>query len=335
MARTNLVKKIQNTIFQYKLFERGDKIVLAVSGGPDSVTMLHVFSRLEKKYNLELIIAHVNYALRGNDSKKDEELVRNLAKKYGYKIFVLHPVETRFIASNHKKETQLIASPQKTPSENYLRDIRYEFFEKIRKENNFHHIAVAHNQDDQVETFFMRIIRGTGLRGLSAMKYKNGNIIRPLLSNSRAMVEEYIKENKLEYRIDKTNLESKYLRNKIRNKLIPYLEKNFNPQIKKTVSSGVETIAEDYALINDISAEAYTKHQKLRIESILKLPISLQKRLIIQALGEKGAKDIESSHVSEIMKIISSTKGKRQIFSLGGLKVIRLGDKLKIDTTNK
>jgi len=161
---TNLTKKVQNTIFQHNLFSRGAKIILAVSGGPDSVCMLDIFTKIRRKYNLQLIIVHVNYALRGRDSEKDGKLVRKLAKKYNIPFFVLQP--------KIKNQANL---------ENQLRDIRYAFFEKIRLENNFDLISVAHNLNDQVETFLMRVIRGAGLQGLSAMKHKNGNVIRPLL----------------------------------------------------------------------------------------------------------------------------------------------------------
>ncbi|MFA6047449.1 MAG: tRNA lysidine(34) synthetase TilS [Parcubacteria group bacterium] len=311
----SLVKKVQNTIFQHKIFERGSKIILAVSGGPDSTCILDIFSKLQKKYDLELIIAHVNYGLRGKDSDKDEKFVRDLAKKYGLKIKILKP------------------GFRKTPSEKELRDIRYDFFEKVRSENNFDLIAVAHNQDDQVETYLMRIIRGAGLQGLSAMQYKNEKVIRPLLNIPRAEIEKYLKENKLKYRIDKTNLESKYLRNKIRNKLIPYLEKNFNPQIKKTIFSSIETIAEDLEYISQVSDRAYAKNKELSVKKILDLPPAIQKRVILRAISDKksGLKDIESAHIKELIKIIASNKNKRQVVLFKGLKVTRQGDKLKIE----
>jgi tRNA(Ile)-lysidine synthase len=330
---TNLVKKVQNTIFQHKLFERGNKILLAVSGGPDSATMLHIFSSLQEKYDLELATAHINYGLRGKDSDGDEKFVRTLAEKYGLKIFV-HNINVGAI--HELPRDRAVHEPplqKKYYSENYLRDIRYNFFEKIRTENNFDFIAVAHNLDDQVETFLMRIIRGSGLQGMASMKYKNGNIIRPLLSLSRDEIEKYLKENKLKYRIDKTNLQSKYLRNKIRNKLIPYLEKNFNPQIKKTIFSGVESVAEDYALISEMTDKTYSQMKELRVKDILSLSPALQKRVILEAIREKkpALKDIESAHVNEIMKIIGSTKSKRQAMVFKGLKVTRSGDRLKIE----
>jgi tRNA(Ile)-lysidine synthase len=310
----SLIKKVQNTIFQHKIFERGSGIILAVSGGPDSAAMLDIFSKLQNKYDLGLIVAHVNYGLRGRDSDGDEKFVRYLAKKYGMQIKILKPGFRKHL------------------SENELRDIRYDFFERIRKENNFNLIVVAHNADDQVETYLMRIIRGAGLQGLSAMKYRSGKIIRPLLNITREEIEKYLKINKLKSRIDRTNLESEFLRNKIRNKLIPYLEKNFNPQIRNTIFSSIESIAEDLEYLSQAADRAYTKNKDLSVRKILDLPPAIQKRVILNALSDKksGLKDIEAAHIKEIMKIIASNKNKRQVVLFKGLKVERSGDRLKI-----
>ncbi|HLN19372.1 MAG TPA: tRNA lysidine(34) synthetase TilS [Patescibacteria group bacterium] len=314
----NIIKKFQNTIFSQKLFERGDKILLAVSGGPDSVTMLDIFAKLKNKYDLELAIAHVNYCLRGYASDSDEELVCKLAKKYSLRFFVSHP--------NFKNT-----------SEDVLRNIRYSFFEKIRRQNNFDHISIAHNMDDQVETFFMRVIRGAGLQGLSAMKYKNEKIIRPLLNLNRKEILDYLKKNKLQYRIDKSNLESKYLRNKIRNKLIPFLEKKFNPQIKKTVFSSIENIAEDYSFINLETLKISSDKNTLSVKKLSHLHPAIKKRSLLVAISKikPDMKNVDSSHINEILKITDSKKNKRQIMKFNNLKVERRGDKLTIDLIKK
>lgn len=333
---SSLIKKVQNTIFQHKLLERSDKIILAVSGGPDSTCLLDVFSKLQKKYNLELIIAHVNYGLRGRDSDGDEKFVRKLAEKYGCKIFVYNAnVGTQFIASG--KKARLIALPQKAPSENKLRQIRYDYLEKIKSKNNFDYIAVAHNADDQVETFLMRIIRGAGLHGMSAMRHKNGSVIRPLLNISRKEILAYLKKNKLRFRTDKTNLESNFLRNKIRNKLIPTLEKNYNPRIRRTILASVESVAEDQAFLQSLTDSAYSKMNGLKVSGLSSFPAALQKRILLKIIGEKKSDlmDVKSTQLNEIMKIVGSTKSKKQIMKLKGLKVARSGDKLEIEILSK
>lgn len=323
----NLIKTIQNTAFREGLWQKGSKIVLGVSGGPDSVCMLDALAKIAPKCDLELIVAHINYGLRGKDSDKDEEFVRDLAEKHNLEIAVLP--KTRF-------SKILKPSFRKKPSENELREIRYNFFEEVRRENDFDSITVAHNADDQVETFLMRVIRGAGLIGLSAMKYKTGKIIRPLLGISRKEILEYLKTCKIKYRIDKTNKQAIFFRNKIRNQLIPYLKKNFNPRIKETISGAVNSIAEDADLLEKIAEEFCAKKKELCVSEILALHPSLQRRIILKFVGKvkKDLKDIESAHVREILKALKSTKGKRQVVVFKGLKLTRIGDKVIITTHN-
>ncbi len=320
---TNLVKKVQNTIFQHELFGRGDKIILAVSGGPDSCAMLDVFSKLQKKYSLELCIAHVNYGLRGKDSDQDEKLVRELGERYGIEVEVLRLVETQNFASLRER---------KKLSENYLRDIRYDFFEKLRSKKKFNAIAVAHNADDQVETFFLHLIRGAGLQGLSAMQFKNNRLIRPLLATTRKEILDYLKKNILPYRIDKTNLQNEYLRNKIRNRLLPYLEKNFNPNVRETIFDSTMAISEDADFLKKETEKSYQKNLALDARKLSKLHPAILRRILRKKIEEiKGdLKNISAAHIEEILKILKSTKNKTQVVVFEGLKITRKGDKLEI-----
>ena len=309
-----LIKKIQTTIFQYSLVPRESKIILCVSGGPDSICLLNIFLHLQKKYNLDLLVAHVNYDLRGKDSARDEKFAQSLAKKFGLKFVLLKPK----IGKKYSEET--------------LRKIRYDFFEKIRKENHFDLIAVAHNLDDQVETFLMRVLRGAGLKGMSAMKYKNEKIIRPLLGISRQEILEFLKENKITYRLDKTNRQNIFLRNKIRNKLLPYLEKNFNANIKQTIFHSLESIREDYDFISEMTKKELEKNKNLAVSKLTKLHPALQKRILLEKLSQKKSaeQEITSAHINELMKIIQSAKSKRQVMKIGNLKIERKQDRIVI-----
>jgi len=311
----NLIKKIQNHIFTNALFEQGAKIVLGVSGGPDSTCLLDFFYKLQKKYKLELIIAHVNYNLRGKDSEKDEEFVKELAKKYNLPLEILK------------------ANVGKNKSEEKLRDIRYTFFEQVRERKKFDLIAVAHNADDQAETVLMRLIRGSSMLGLSAMRFKNNKIIRPLLNTTRKEIIAYLKSNKLSYRIDKTNRESIYLRNKIRNKLIPYLEKNYNPNVKQVLAKSAKTFGEDYAVIEELTEKAWLENKTLSAKKILMLPVAIQKRILQRALSQRMPKNSPENfnQIEEILKALKSTKNKNQVVSGAGLKMTRYGDKIKLD----
>ncbi|MFA6183543.1 MAG: tRNA lysidine(34) synthetase TilS [Parcubacteria group bacterium] len=322
----SLIKKIQTFSHRFSLWQEGDKIVVGVSGGPDSVCLLDILVKLRKKRKFKLIVGHINYGLRGVDSDKDEFFVRELSQKYNLQLKVLDAKE----------------QSKKTPTESFLRNIRYDFFEKIRKENKFNLIAVAHNQDDQAETILMRLIRGSGLLGLSSIRPKNSQIIRPLLDISRAEIIVYLKENGLKYRMDKTNWENKFLRNKIRNKLIPLIEKEYNPRVKETLAGAVDIIADDYDYIFRSAEKIFKKinfdkakniyffeskkfvrnHQSLQKQVLRKIIFSLKSNLY----------NIENSHLEEIIKIIKSEKNKSQRLTFQGLKVNKKGDIIYIST---
>lgn len=311
----NFLKKFREDSFRQELWNKEAKIVVAVSGGPDSVCLLDILNQLKDKYALELIVAHINYNLRGKDSVRDEKFVLNLAKKYDLEAIVLHP--------KIKNQKNL---------ENNLRDIRYAFFEKIRAERGYNWIAVGHNLDDQAETFLQRLIRGAGMAGLRGMQFKNRKIIRPLLGFSRQEILGYLKVRKLKYRTDKTNQENIFLRNRIRHQLIPYLEKNFNPRFKETIFQSALSLAEDYSLINDLTRKISKNSSVLSIKEILQLHPALQKRIILQFLENtlRNRKDITSAHLEEILKVFKSKKNKNQIIRFRGLKIARKGDKVTI-----
>ena len=322
-----LTKKIQNFNFQNNLWQRGNKIVVGVSGGPDSVCLLIVFLSLAKKYDLSLHVVHVNYGLRGEDSKKDEKFVKNLVKKNNIAVSILNVGD------------EMERFNKKNVSENSLREIRYEFFEKIRRDLKYDLIAVAHNKNDQAETVIMHILRGTGLQGVSAIRPKNKKIIRPLLSISRKEIMEFLKDNKLKYRTDKTNLEPFFLRNKIRLELLPYLEKAFNPKIQESLASFALSSAEDFDFIDKFSEKKcnfkYNKKENqvdLEVEKLLKLHPAILRQCLRRAvlMIKKDLKSIEFQHVEEMVKIIKSQKNKSQIMKFAGLKLARKGGIIRL-----
>ncbi len=291
--------------------------MVAVSGGPDSVCLLNVLYVLKEKYNLSLIVSHVNYGLRGKDSKLDEKLVEDLAKKNSLPIEILR-------YTSRKKST--------SPSEEKLRDVRYNFFEKIRVKHKADCIAVGHNLNDQAETVMLRILRGTGLRGLGAIKFRNERIIRPLLNVPRKEILMYLKINKLAYRTDKTNLGTDFTRNKIRNRLFPYLEKNYNPNIQEVLYKLSQSVSEDYAFIHNFSREWLKSNSPLSVSKLHKLHPAIKREALRLAIEKHNPslREIESAHIDEIIKIVKSTKSKRQKITLKGLKIERKNDTLLI-----
>jgi tRNA(Ile)-lysidine synthase len=315
------IKTIQNFASQYNLWQKGSKIIIGVSGGPDSVCLLEVLSLLAKKSQFELQIAHVNYGLRGKDSDQDEQFVRKLGEKFDVPVNAL----------------KVKKGSSKGNLENSLRNIRYAYFEKLRLEKKFDLIAVAHNGDDQAETVLMRIIRGSGLNGLSAMKPSNGKIIRPLLETPRSEIEAYLKEKHLEFRIDKTNLEPSFARNKIRLQLLPFLEKNYNPAIKKTLGRWSTNVGDDYAFIASKS-ERFTKricknkYAAFDAQAFFSQHVAIQRQVLrnvyTQLLG--GTENLENQHIEEILKVAGSSKNKIKKARIAGLNVLKKGDKVEI-----
>ncbi|MCD6149393.1 tRNA lysidine(34) synthetase TilS [bacterium] len=347
-----MVKKIQSFSGRYGLWEEGSRIIVGVSGGPDSACLLDILVKLAPKYNFKLYIAHVNYGLRGKDSDRDEEFVRELAGKYELGVSVLSIAKNKIY--ENAKVFQIPPNPPFPKGENlenWLREIRYDFFEKIRKRKKYNLIAVAHNRDDQAETVLMRVLRGAGLQGLAVMRPKTPHpsplpkgegeniIIRPLLNTSRKEILEYLKENKLKYQTDITNKDIKISRNKIRHRLIPYLEKNYNPNIKKTLANMSLIVADDYdclsangkRMIKQINA---TKTDKIIFSAgkFQKLHPAMQRQVLRQMIFQIRADltDIETCHIEEIIKIIESKKSKIQRIEFKGLKIEKKGDKVSV-----
>ncbi|MFA5872021.1 MAG: tRNA lysidine(34) synthetase TilS [Parcubacteria group bacterium] len=315
-----MVKKFQENIFHFNLFERGSRIVVGVSGGPDSVCLLSLLNSIKGKYDLSIVVAHVNYDLRGKDSEKDAEFVKNLAEECSLPFEIYRAAGRKLPAEN---------------TEENLRIIRYEFFEKVRKKHGADYIAIGHNLNDQAETVLMRLIRGAGLRGLSAIKFKNGNIVRPLLNISRTEIIEYLKTKKIHYRIDKSNLGTDFTRNKIRNQLIPFIEKKLNPNIQELLYKLSQSIADDYAFINSFAKEWLRIKRDISVSELASFHPAIQREILRIRIEElkPNLRRIEFAHIDEIIKMIKSSKNKQQYIILKGLKIARKGDRLTIENT--
>lgn len=222
-----MFRSFQNFIASEKLFTSKDKILLAVSGGIDSSVMCHLFYEAGYKF----AIAHCNFGLRKEESAKDEAFVKKIAKKYKVPYYSKR-FDTNSYAIANKLSVQMAA-----------RDLRYEWFEDIRKEDGYDYVAVAHHLDDETETFFINLIRGTGISGLHGILPKKDRIIRPLLFANRKNIEKYAKREKISFREDSSNLSQKYTRNKIRQTIIPSL-REMNPSIELTIKKDIERLKE-------------------------------------------------------------------------------------------
>ena len=214
----------------------GFGVLLTVSGGKDSMTMLDLFNYFKYELKLNLVVCHFNHSLR-DDADRDEKFVKTQCEKYGLKFY------------SKKEDVLLYSNENKLSTEEGARFLRYKFFDEVKRIENLEYIATAHNKNDLAETVIMRILRGTGINGLIGIQSERGDLIRPILNFSRDEIEKYIEENNIPFVEDKTNFEELYLRNKIRLNLFPILKNEYNPRILDAISR-LSNIAFDYSTIS-------------------------------------------------------------------------------------
>jgi tRNA(Ile)-lysidine synthase len=287
-----ILDKVKNTMKKYNLIDKNDKIIIGVSGGPDSVALLYLLNSLRKEFKLRLHIAHLDHMLR-TDSYKDSEFVQNLAQRLKLPI------------TNAQINVKELA--KRGSLEEVARNARLGFFFKVAKDLKTNKIALGHNLDDQAETVLMRILRGAGLYGLAGIIPKRNmagyQIIRPLIEVKRREIEAFLKKRKVKPRLDKSNLEDIYLRNKIRNRLMPLLEKEYNKNIKEVLSNMAQIVGDDYDYLIRIANKAIGKHNaKLNLKRFLRLHPAIQ-RLVLRLMIAKvkgNTRRITFKHIREI-----------------------------------
>ncbi len=216
-------QKIIEFISRHQLIKSGDKLLVAFSGGPDSVFALYFFNKFRQKYKIDIQAVHFNHLLRGKESDKDEIFALEFCSKY--KI----PIHSR------KIDVKSFANRNKMSTEEAARTLRYTYLDSLSKELKCNKIVTAHNQSDNTETVLLNIVSGSGLNGFTGIPIVRGNIIRPLLCLSKKEIMDFLEKNKIPFRVDSSNLKSDYKRNYLRNKVIPLLKSNINPSIDSAV----------------------------------------------------------------------------------------------------
>jgi tRNA(Ile)-lysidine synthase len=276
----DLLKLIERAIAAKKLFARGEEILVAVSGGLDSMVLLHVLARLAPAQKWKLAVAHFNHQLRGRSSDADERLVKRTAKK----------LKIPFVAK--RGDVKKWAREKKLSLEMAARELRHDFFARSAANLNVKKIALAHHADDQVELFFVRLLRGAGGDGMAGMKWltpsskdKNIFLTRPLLDLSKAMLAAYAKEQGIAFREDATNAQSEIQRNHIRHELLPWLAKEFQPALSRVILRQMEITGAEAEFVTD-AARAWLKAKRRKAFS--KLPSALQRRCVQLQLIEFG-----------------------------------------------
>ncbi|WP_298782106.1 tRNA lysidine(34) synthetase TilS [uncultured Polaribacter sp.] len=287
-------KKHINNNFSYL---RDKKLLIAISGGLDSVVLQHLLSQL----NFDISLAHCNFKLRGKESDLDEEFIKKISKKYSNQIFTIN-FDTNKFSQKNKLSTQIAA-----------RQLRYNWFQELIEKHNFNYVLTAHHADDNLETFLINLTRGTGLDGFTGIPEKNGNIIRPLLPFSREEIFEYANEHKIEWREDASNASTKYIRNKIRHQIVPIL-KEINPTLLNTFSNTIDNLQESKQIIEDkiedVKSKTITSENsiiKIDIDKINQL--SKPKAYLFQLL-----KVYNFTEWNDVYNLLSAQSGK-QVFS--------------------
>jgi tRNA(Ile)-lysidine synthase len=303
-----LINKVKEYIETNSMFSKGDSIVVALSGGPDSICMLHILKELEEEYCLKLYAAHVNHCLRGAESDEDEEYSRSFCKALNIPFY-----STRVDIQKYSKEKGISC-------EMAGRELRYIFFNKIKNELKAQRIALAHNANDQAETVLMRLIRGSGIEGLRGIRAVRDELyIRPILILTRDEVEAYCEEKQLNARIDRTNLENIYNRNKIRLELIPYIQNNFNSDIIQTLNRFALLVDKDNDFLEGYAEEKFRLYCRFKKDKIIinaeafRIKEAVSTRIIRKALQKmlNNLYNIESNHIYDIIHLAGLGTGKR------------------------
>lgn len=315
-------QKVIETIRKYNLIEDGDKIVLGVSGGPDSISMLNILKEIkdEQIIKFEIYVAHINHMIR-EEAIDDEKYVEDYCNKNNIKCYI------------KRIDVVKIANDKKIGTEEAGRKARYEFFEEILKRTNSNKIAIAHNINDKIETIIMHLLRGSGLSGLKGIEpIRDNKFIRPLIECERSEIEQYCEKYELNPRIDKTNFENEYTRNKIRNIVIPYIKQEFNPNIVQTLSRLSDVAIEE---IKYISKQTQKIYQQILIEKedrqiILNLKKFNEQEKIIksqlillttkQLMG--STQGIEKIHIEDIIKLCSNNVGNKYLTPNKNIKIL-------------
>lgn len=293
-------KKVHHTIQALDLLKPGDRIVVAVSGGPDSVALLGCLVALSRRWNWELSIGHVNHGLRGTESDEDADFVKKLGKHFDL------PVSIRDVHLK-KQDAQFI----KQSFQAYARDVRYQALDNILQERCATKIATAHTADDQAETVLMWMLRGSGTGGLSGIPPKRGErIVRPFLHITRNDIETYLGQRQLSYRIDSSNSQPVYLRNRLRLDMMPHL-KEYSPGIVNVLSRQAEIIRDDHAYLEQAAAEAFRQSCvtegedviELDRTTLLALPRAIQRRVIRHSLQKMNG-NMQSPRFDRIQQVL-------------------------------
>lgn len=295
-----MLTKVKNWIAANHLLAKGDKVLVACSGGPDSLALLHVLFQLRQEYDLYLAVAHVDHMLRGEEAREDARFVGNFCEKLGVACY-----QTAINVAEYSKETG--RSVEET-----ARLLRYAYLRKTAQDAGIGKIATGHHRDDQAETVLLNLLRGAGSSGLAGMQPTENDIIRPFLAISREDIEAYCDEYKLKPRIDSTNAHTDYTRNRIRLELLPALEK-YNPNIKAALYRTAMLVGTEQAFIRGFAARIIPETVRedngktiLDAKRFAQEHLAVQREILRNVLEKKRGhlKGITFCHVEQLLEML-------------------------------
>ena len=312
--------KVLKTVKKYNMLSKGDRVLIGVSGGADSIALLEFFVSVKEKYDLDICVAHIEHGIRGEDSVNDAEFVENYCKKLGVN-FYLKTIDAPNLAKKAKMGV-----------EEYSRMASYDFFNTIECDK----IATAHNLTDNIETLLFRLARGTGLKGACSIPAVRGKIIRPFIEVSSGEIRKWCNDNNIPYRVDCTNSDSAYSRNLIRLEILPLFEK-LNANYQDNIENFISDVNEDYAFIDDYVKSIYpkiVKNNEIYLTKLNELDLSIKKRILIMFFDENGY-SLNRIHLQSVIDItLKSGKSqiKENVFAISAKGKIRLA---KFNDLNK
>ena len=312
--------KVLKTVKKYNMLSKGDRVLIGVSGGADSIALLEFFVSVKEKYDLDICVAHIEHGIRGEDSVNDAEFVKNYCKKLGVN-FYLKTIDAPNLAKKAKMGV-----------EEYSRMARYDFFNTIECDK----IATAHNLTDNIETLLFRLARGTGLKGACSIPAVREKIIRPFIEVSSGEIRKWCNDNNIPYRVDCTNSDSAYSRNLIRLEILPLFEK-LNANYQDNIENFISDVNEDYAFIDNYVKSIYpkiVKNNEIDLPKLNELDLSIKKRILIMFFDENGY-SLNRIHLQSVIDITlksGKTQIKENVFAIRAKGKIRLA---KFNDLNK
>jgi tRNA(Ile)-lysidine synthase len=299
------------------LLPPGERIAVAVSGGPDSVLLLDFVKQFSQETGISVAVAHFNHHLRGSDSEADERFVAHRAEELGLEFF------------RGEADVARIARAKRGNVEATARDLRYRFFFSLASQQKAQKVATAHTANDQAETILLRLLRGTGTRGLGGIyPTLDGKIVRPFLNLTRAEIESEIETRQLEFRVDASNMDLRFTRNRIRQSLLPLLATNFNPRIVTILSDLANRSRDDDAFLQQAASERARfwrvregDEEKIALRSLIEFHPALQRRVLRDMVSSAtgSLRGFTSTHFEDLRRFAASSQSGRKVTLPGGL----------------